>query len=461
MKLVALATALCALVAAREAAAACQGRPTDAGGFQTYSYGADEVKSYSGTSVVVHYTLTGAQAVTTTSTRADGVPDTVAYAADRGDEALSKYAAMGYNAIPSDEACASNGGDGKVDIYLLKLGVADGSTFAECPGEALPNACSSFAIIDSTFTGRGYPSVDEGFSTVVTHELFHAEQNTYRANDGGFWAEGTAQWAMHQVHPELVDFVRQMPGFFQDPSRSIDSPPSGVGSTFLYGSAIWPLYLSLRFQNDVIHDIFVSESTDTDDAMTTIDKVLKTKNASLATEYPLFAAWNVGTGSLASTGGYPDAATYPGIKTQGLTDGANAISSGFGYFVYRGTLTGASNITLDTDATRNAGVAVPVENGVMQLAKAQPLPASLSGDVIVAVAGITEKKTDAPFTIHVAAAATTAPPDVDAGTSTPTSTVVTKESGGCSVPSDSGSHGNLAGVVIGLALVALRSRRKS
>src|SRR6185436_722918 len=98
--------------------------------------------------------------------------------------------------------------------------------------------------------------------------------------------------------------------------------------------------------------------------------------------------------------GYPNAAKYPGVKTEALADGAAAITSGLSYFVYRGTLDDASKISIETDATRNSGVVVPIVDGVAKRGNAQPLPANAEGEVLVVVADTTTKKTDAPFTVH-------------------------------------------------------------
>ncbi|MBX3227518.1 MAG: hypothetical protein KIT84_14275 [Labilithrix sp.] len=389
--------AVVATLAAREASAACAGRPTDSGGLNGYDYGAAEVASFALTKVRVHYAKTGAHAPVLTSTRADGVPDSVAYAAETGETALREFAEWGYHAVPSDTACPSNGGDDKVDIYLVKFNGADGSTIVECNG----GACSSFALVESTFKNRGYADAEEGFRTVVTHELFHAVQNTYKPGDASFWAEGTAQWAMKRVHPELADFERALPAFFAEPTRSLDAPPSGVTAGYLYGASVWPLFLSLRHGPDFIRSVYEKEETGAE-PLPAIDELLKAKGSSLADEYPLFGAWNVGTKDVASTGGYPDAAKYPGVKMGQLADGLSAITSGLSYFAYRGKLSGEAAIALETDATRNGGVVVPFENGTLQLAKAKKLPANADGEVLVVVAGVTTKKSDAPFTIRFA-----------------------------------------------------------
>ena len=381
-------------------AAGCQGRPTDPAGFQGYSYAAEVVKAFAGARVSVHYATTGANAVDPASTRGDGVPDTVALAADVGDKALAKYAEMGFKAPPSDASCASNGGDAKIDVYLVAFSGADGTTIPEaCTGRA----CSSFVLAESTFKGRGYPTIAEGFQTVVAHELFHAVQNAYDSQLDRFWAEGTAQWAMKNVYPQLVDFEQALPAFFAEPARSLDTQPAGVTAGYLYGSAVWPLFLALRHGPDTVRAILEAEADGTK-SVVAADAVLLTKGSSIAEDYPLFGAWNAATKTLAGTGGYPDAAKYPGVKVAALADGVTAISSGLGYFAYRGSLGADASISLETDAARNAGVAVPIGGGKPDLARAVKLPANVAaGDVLVVVAGITTKKTDAPFTLHLGA----------------------------------------------------------
>lgn len=453
------------LAGADPARAACLGRPTDDGGFNRYVYAPATVKSLAGTKVRVHYATSGAHAPTLASTRPDGVPDTVAFAVETGDLALTKYESMGYHAIPSDAACPSNGGDALVDIYLVHFNAADGSTHVECTG----GSCPSFALVESTFKGTGYASAQEGFRTVVTHELFHAVQNTYKPADAPFWAEGTAQWAMKKVHPDLADFERQLPAFFADTTRSIDSPPSGVTSGFLYGSAVWPLFLSLRHGDDLVRSVFEGEEGGAE-PIPAIDAALEAKGSSLADEYPLFAAWNVATGKLKSEGGYPDAAKYPGQKTASLKDGVSDITSGLGYFAYKGTLAAEQRITLETDAARNGGVVVPIVDDVVMLDQAKKLPANASGAVLVVVSGVTTKKSDAKFTLRIGDPVVEPNPTTDAdagtaGTSGAPATSVTsggddggcQTAGGAETPSSAAGAGLLAMVVLG----ARKRRRRS
>jgi hypothetical protein len=314
-------------------------------------------------------------------------------------------------------------------------------------------SCSSFVLVESTFNRKGYASAQEGFRTVVSHELFHAVQNAYQSRPeafAAFWAEGTAQWGMKTLFPELQDFERQLPAFFSESQRSLDAAPAGVTAGFLYGSSVWPLFLSLKHGPDVIREIFELEAQG-QESLPAIDAVLQSKSSSLAEVYPLFAAWNAGTGKLPSIGGYPDAAKYPGITIAELADGVAGITSGLSSFAYRGVLDARHEIVLETDATRNGGVAVPIENGTAQLDRALKLPATLEGEVLVVVTGTTTKKTDAPFTLRLQTPSAPAPGG-------------TADDGCHAAPgSTSAPRGaNLAiACVFALGAVALRSRRRT
>jgi hypothetical protein len=449
------AAALVALAVTRPAAAQCPPRPTDAAGYAGYVYAPAEMKSHATATVRVHYAASGAHAPDPATTRTDGVPDTVAYVADTAEDALTRFASMGYARPPSDVSCASNGGDDKLDVYLVDFAGADGSTVkASCNG----SSCGSFVLVDATFKGRGYPTIEEGFRTVVVHELFHAVQNAYVADmPERFWAEGTAQWAMKVLHPELVDFERQLPAFFAEPKRSLDSAASGVTAGYLYGSSVWPLFLSLRHGPETIREIFEAQGEGPSGlgAIAATDAVLKGKGASLADEFPLFCAWNVGTKDRAGTGGYPDAAKYPGIKGVGaLDDGRSGITSGLASFSFVGDLGERTKVALETDETRNGGVLVPLEGERVLLEKAQKLPAVAEGRVLVVVAGITAKKTDAPFTLRLL------PPDDDATSSSSSGASSVDDGSGCSCGLVGARHGGGALDLVALGALGLTWRRR-
>src|SRR5262249_51008617 len=96
VKAAGLALAAAATLVAPSARAACAGRTTDPAGVQGYAYGADEARSYATARARVHWTTGGPHAPKLASSRPDGVPDSVALAADAAEQALAAYADWGY-----------------------------------------------------------------------------------------------------------------------------------------------------------------------------------------------------------------------------------------------------------------------------------------------------------------------------------------------------------------------------
>lgn len=411
--MVVLAAAGVSLVPAIAHAQAClKMRPTDPGGHAGYDYGAAPVASYATANVRVHYATSGPHQARLQSTRGDNVPDDVVHAAEVTEDSLGRYQAMGFRAPKGDgdyAACSSNGGDARLDVYLVAFKGSDGMTVSEaCSTSGKARRCSSYIMAEATFAGRGYKSYDDAVRTVLPHELFHAIQNAYDSDLDGFWGEGSAQWAADHLQPSLEDMERQMPAFFAETSRSLDTPPGGATAGFLYGSAVWPVYLTTRHGVDVVRAILDEEGKGQGGTLASTDVVLKGHGDSLAEAFPLFAVWNGATGSRAgdpSLGGYPDGARYPTAKVTDV-DGAvgvevKGITSGLSAYYYRVAVDEPRRVVLDTDGERNAGYLLPLEDGKARMDQAAPLPAVVRGEALVVVAGRTTKKTDAPFTVRV------------------------------------------------------------
>src|SRR6187402_2637738 len=142
------------LVASRVARAAECARPTDPQGANGYDYGSVTVESFGSDRVLVWYTTTGAHAVNPLSLRADGVPSDVALVADVTTSALERYEAMGFRAPLGDDLsaeCGSNGGDSRLDVYLVRMTGADGSTVPEAGRCSRPGQCASYLLAKSNY----------------------------------------------------------------------------------------------------------------------------------------------------------------------------------------------------------------------------------------------------------------------------------------------------------------------
>jgi hypothetical protein len=448
------ASALSALLVTHVAsvhAAECA-RPTDPDGAGGYDYGSAKLSSFGNDQVLVWYTTQGEHAVKSASSRADRVPDDVATVAAVTADALTRYAAMGFRAPPSDSLspdCGSNGGDERFDVYLMNMRGADGMAVPEsgrCSSDS-PKQCASYLVAKSNYAST-YDTAELGIRTVLPHETFHAVQNAYDVDLDRFWAEGSAQWAAKVLAPTLTDLERNLPAFFSQSSRSLDAPPSGVTSAFLYGSAIWPVFLSERFSNDIVRSVLEQEAQQGEPTLTATDAVLRAMQSSLADEFPLFAAWNAATGARAGSAGYSNALDYPEVAVAELGNpNSKAITSGLGSFYFHARTDAPMQVLLDTDDTRNRGLLLPLEDGRARVDQVAALPAELNGEGIVIVSGITTSKKDAPFTVSL-------------GALTPAGRAI-GDSGGCSLSGPAPAPRlPLPLALLGAALFGLAHRRR-
>lgn len=413
------------LVASRASAEECaKNRPTDPSPPSGYVYeGTPKSFATPGGNARVWWTETGTHAPVLTSTRTDGVPDSVAAVGEVLENAIAGYTKLGFKPALRDgdyPSCASNGGDDRVDVYLVAFKGADGQTVSErCTLSGTTQKCPGFILVERDFLSKGYPSAKEGAETVVAHEYFHMVQNAYDQKMDRWWAEGTAQWSTKQLYPSLLDLERNLPAFFSEVSRPIDTPPSGVTSGFLYGAAIWPVFLAQHQSTDSIRLVMEAIDAGKGTVLPATDAVLAAKGTSLSDEFATFAVWNAATGKRAGADGYVDAAKYPLVKTEPFPDGVPAelggITAGFGARYYTTTDPAERVISLEADDTRLGGFAVPMEGGKVLVEKAQKLPAKVSGEAMLVLAGRSSKKTDVPWTLRATAPSV----DADAGPTAP------------------------------------------
>lgn len=387
----------------------CWSRPDDADAI--WSYGDDPTASYATPegAVRVWYTTAGLHAPDLSSTRADLVPDAVALVGEIAEEALAGFEARGFRQPLSDGGYPDcNGGDGRLDIYLIDFNAADGTIHLDSCSLAAGGVetCSGLAIVENDFAAGGYADFEEGARTVVPHEIFHLLQAAYDANLPSWFSEGTAQWATKSLFPELQDLERFLPYYLKETWRSLDSPPGGAAAAFLYGTAIWPVFLEHNQSAELPRLILEQLASGlADDLFDAHDRALAPLSSSFAEEFETFAIWNVATGSRAGDEGYVAAPDYPEVSVEptsgtapfelsGVTSGASAR-----YFALP---SGHYSATLTTNDSRNSAFAVPIVDGSARPSSALRLSTEavgVQGPGVIAVVGFTAAKPDASFTV--------------------------------------------------------------
>jgi hypothetical protein len=205
--------------------------------------------------VRVHFTRAGVNAVLTSG---DEVPADVVTVAEQYEAVLAHQQSLGFRAPLGDLGTpGGDGGDGRFDVYLLDFASrADGSFVREACQSAAPSRCSGYAVQENDFAGYRYPDFATGTRVLASHELFHAVQAAYDADQGANFGEATAVWASERFDPALGDFEAQIEGWLAHPERSIDQEPIMPVDPYSYGLALYVQYLDERFGAPLIREIW-------------------------------------------------------------------------------------------------------------------------------------------------------------------------------------------------------------
>lgn len=313
-------------------------RPTDTSSSLQWRYQPTDVvesMGIDGGAFKIHFTRAGVNGVPPADADDSGVPDLVERIAETYEAVGTHYdSTLGFRRSLSDSAIAVNGGDGRLDVYLLDFArSADGAFRVDqrpnnAP-ECLPGTerCIGYVVQENDFVGYGYPNAVAATRILASHEYFHAVQSAYDNGQNVVVSEGTAVWATEHFDRTTNDFENFIDGYLDLPDRSIDSPPPGPVPAFAYGSAIFFKFLTERHGDAIIRKLWehlengrgdVSEPADQADPTWVIqlDALLKREyQSSFAAEFAQFARWNLYMGFAAdSTKAWADATRYPPVK---------------------------------------------------------------------------------------------------------------------------------------------------
>jgi len=311
-------------VVALLAAARAEARPDSPNATDLWRYDAgDVVESVvsPGGGFRLHFTRAGKNAVPVEDLNTNGTPDFVERTAALYDAALAFYRdTLGYRAPLAD---GTDGGDARFDVYLLDFGgSADGRFVKE---RCDVSRCSGYMAQENDFAGYGYANADEGTRVVGSHELFHAVQAAYDADQSTIISEGTAVWATEQFDPSLRDFEGFVRGYLTRPDRPLDEPLPGPVDPFSYGSAIFFQYLGERHGRDAVRALWEACEDGAGGVadpqwFAALDGVLRARGTSFADVFTDFARANLYTGRRSDpTRGYADASGYGLVRVDAVT----------------------------------------------------------------------------------------------------------------------------------------------
>lgn len=297
-----------------------EARPDSPGSTDLFRYEAGAaVESFAsaGTNFRVWFTRSGANAVNSADTNANGTPDNVEEVADIYEQVLAFYKGLGFRAPPSDANLPDNGGDGRFDVYLLDFGGRSDGTYQH--DSCTNNVCIGYSVHENDFAGYSYPSRTYANKVLGSHEFFHAVQGAYDSSENAIVAEGTAVWATEQFDNTLNDFEGFVGGYLMRPDHSLFLPMVGPVDPFSYGSCIFFEFLSEKYGPSVIRELWEG-AAGAGDWFGALDGVLQKHSSSWAEAFFTFARWNLFTSRRANPmRGYARGSGYPLVRMEAET----------------------------------------------------------------------------------------------------------------------------------------------
>lgn len=235
----------------------------------------------------IHYDLTGINAIDSTDSDHDELPDYLQLVInalnDIQDIIISEH---GYVFPPPDNVVYDEdyGGSAHYDIYLKSINseyygwTQPEYIVSDNPNSVVieKNAATSYIVLRNNYDG--FPNTVEGnIQVTIAHEFFHAVQFGYDYEDQVWFMEATSTWMEDQAFTDINDCYNYLPGWFRYPHYSLHDD---ISSHTWYGSFIFFQYISENLGGPEIVREFWKESVYYDGSAgnftyTVIDTVLK------------------------------------------------------------------------------------------------------------------------------------------------------------------------------------------
>jgi hypothetical protein len=232
----------------------------------------------------------------------------------------TEISVLRYNEPPSDAwhpAIIDNGGDGKYDVYLLSLdqGIL-GYTAWDSLISTDPTSWTTYIALDNDYDN--YPSYHtqlEWLQVTFAHEFFHAIQVGYDPYEYdpergfSYWMEMSAVWMEDMVYDNVNDYLGYLSAFFDSPWLSLKTFRNST-DVHPYGSCVWPIFLSERFDTIIIREIWESCAEvvgnnvidpPSPGAMSATEKALQARGSNFEDAFREFTIWNYFTADRAKT----------------------------------------------------------------------------------------------------------------------------------------------------------------
>ena len=268
---------------------------------------------------MIHYTTSGYNAVATTSTNSDGVPDYVFEAAEIAEYAYHLLVdTLGFDPPPQDDVDSP-----ETDIYIQNFaGSAYAYTYPEdyVLSTSRPNDYTAYMEIDNDYMEAAYSTKGlDGLRVTIAHEYFHVVQLGYNwflnndlpgsENGDTYFLEWSSTWFEERAYPKINDYLQYLDDFFNSPTKSLWDYDS-------YSYAMGPFisFLEKQYDDDLLPKTW--EKIKSQYAFQSLQDVVKEYGGDLITQYNSYvtACYYTGDRYDENYSISPDAAQFPTLS---------------------------------------------------------------------------------------------------------------------------------------------------
>jgi hypothetical protein len=148
---------------------------------------------------------------------ANGIPDWIDTMRTELTTVWTRFRSLGFREPKSDLSSANNGGDDRLDVYVMNLFPKGMYGYCATDDPNVINEASRYPYFDTSaycvlendyaeYPMPGLPSLQ----VTAAHELFHAVQYAYDAFEDVWFLEGTAVWMEDEIHDDINDHLQYL-----------------------------------------------------------------------------------------------------------------------------------------------------------------------------------------------------------------------------------------------------------
>lgn len=268
-----------------------------------------------------HYTTQGPDAVISEDIfPMNGVPDLVDICAEAFEKSYRiEVEQLGYKAPIDDMWAKDNGGDRRYDVYLFS-GPWLGFTMPEDPLSVQSTSMTTssyFGINSRVYELVGASEGKRYIETTCCHEFFHSIQFAYNYRSDRWFMEATCTWMERMVYDGSEQgetdgnkyYTSQLNYWFRYPDWSLTK----FDGWHEYGSVIWSIFLTERYDVEIIKDIFENMAEGTYRELANFNESFINRGTNLGSAFKEFTVWNYFTNFRYDDRFYSHGAEYPPV----------------------------------------------------------------------------------------------------------------------------------------------------